>query len=60
MNSGKSTWAEEAVVSDCGESAIAATFSYAPSPLQGEGVHLDEVPALLMLLRLLVLDLFPT
>jgi hypothetical protein len=31
-----------------------------PLPLQGEGDHLDECPALLMLLLLLVLDLLPT
>jgi hypothetical protein len=61
MNSGQATRAEEAVVATAAKLLLPRTFSYAPLlPLQGEGDHLDDCPALLMLLLLLILDLLPT
>jgi hypothetical protein len=60
MNCLQSTRSEEAVVASAAKVKMPRTFSYALLPLQGEGDHLDEPPALLMLFLLLVLDLLPT
>jgi hypothetical protein len=60
MNRGQTAWAEEAAVAIAAKVKLPRTFSYALLPLHGESDHLDEPPALLMLLLLLVLDMLPT
>jgi hypothetical protein len=55
MNSVRATRLRKLWLAIAAKVLLPRTFSYAP-----EGYHLDECPALLMLLLILVLDLLPT